>query len=117
MRLLTHNMLMCNKNNCTQGYPLKIEINQEPDSYKVEPQPVNPEFVKKMLSRMDYKALYETAKSLGIDLPVNFVNEDLENENFINAVHHAIFDFHVLEGRLVCPSCSHNYKISKGDFY
>ncbi|AFZ81637.1 hypothetical protein BEWA_010540 [Theileria equi strain WA] len=92
MRLITHNMLTCNKNKCTGGYPLKIELDENPNSFKIESQPVNPEFIKKLLPRIDYKALYTAASSLSVDLPMNYMEEDTENNNFINTVHHAIFN-------------------------
>ncbi|UVC54414.1 splicing component [Theileria orientalis] len=107
-------VLATGKEKCTGGYPLRIELKDQPESFKILEQPVDHEFVKKMLPRLDYNALYETAKSLDLALPRNYVSEDTNNDHFISAVHHALFNFHILEGRLVCPSCSHNYKISKG---
>lgn len=112
MRLLTHNLLQCNRKGCTGGFPLKVNAS----STDFQESEFNPEFIKAMLSKLEYSALVETAQSLDVNLlPPSFDPAvDLSDENFLKAVHDTISDFHVLEGSLVCPACSREFPITKG---
>ncbi len=112
MRLLTHNLLQCNRKGCVGGFPLKVQAT----ATSVEESEFNADFVRAMLSKLEYQALVETAQSLDVNLlPPSFDElADLEDENFLKAVHDVISDFHVLEGSLLCPSCSRQFPISKG---
>ena len=112
MRLLTHNLLQCNRKGCKGGFPLKVNAAET----TFEESDFNPIFVKAMLSKLEYGALVETAQSLEVNLLPPFFDpaKDLEDENFLKAVHATISDFHVVEGSLVCPSCSREFPITKG---
>ena len=61
MRLLLHNFLDCNIKTVKNGYPLKIE------AAKVKEIEVDydPDFLRHMFNRIDYKALREAAETLG----------------------------------------------------
>jgi multifunctional methyltransferase subunit TRM112 len=111
MRLLTHNMMMCNRKQCSGGFPLKIVVR---DSKNTETE-FNPNHIKAMLSRIDYDALVQTANSLGLGLlPPSYNQSDLDEDMFLRAVHESIMDFHVEEGELVCPKCDRKFPISMG---
>ncbi|KAK1933509.1 hypothetical protein X943_003970 [Babesia divergens] len=114
MRLITHNLLMCNTEKCVNGYPLKISPSIVDDACKTISQELNPQFIRKMLQRMDYPSLVDAAKSVGLDLPASYSESDLENDSFLAQVHHCILEFHVLEATLTCPQCGRVYTISKG---
>lgn len=116
MRLLTHNLLMCLKPGCGQdkGYPLQILAT------KVEKQPseLNVDFLLHILPTIDYKALY---KAVSVDLglsgfpeappaPEGKLNPE-QHGAFLQALHDALLDLHIIEGSLVCPSCKRSYPI------
>ncbi|KAK1445092.1 hypothetical protein BgAZ_109980 [Babesia gibsoni] len=114
MRLITHNLIMCNTDKCVGGYPLRISLSIEDNACKTEPQVLNPQFIRKIIKRMDYPVLVEAAKSIGLQLPSTYSEEDLEDEKFIAHIHHCILEFHVLEATMQCPKCDRVYKVSKG---
>ncbi|GBE58647.1 Trm112p family domain-containing protein [Babesia ovata] len=105
---------MCNRPRCSGGYPLRVSASMEDGSTKVEPQELNPEFIRKMLQRMDYGVLVEAARSLGTNLPESYSDADLESEEFIALVHRSILETHVLKGTLTCPKCERVYEINNG---
>ncbi|GFE53480.1 cell-cycle-associated kinase CDK [Babesia ovis] len=92
MRLVTHNLLMCNTPRCKGGYPLKVEVALGEDSSKVESQELDPGFIRKMLERMDYSVLVKTVRSVGMDLPDSYSDADLESEDFLLQVHRCILE-------------------------
>ncbi|CRH04059.1 tRNA m2G10 methyltransferase subunit, putative [Plasmodium relictum] len=115
MRLLTHNFLKCNETQCTGGYPLIIKLdNNVEENIKILDQEMNIEFIKNVLSKVDYDVLYKTAKQFDINLLPSYSSEHLENEEFLNSVHHALFKVHIMEGTLVCPKCSISFPIKDG---
>ncbi|KAL1204212.1 Multifunctional methyltransferase subunit TRM112-like protein [Cardamine amara subsp. amara] len=61
MRLIAHNMLSCNVKGVVNNFPLQIEAE------KVIEQEVgfNPDFLKHMFAKIDWKALVDGARSMG----------------------------------------------------
>ena len=61
MKLLTHNMLQCHIKGVKDGYPFKIEAE------KVEERPADydPDFLRHIFPRIQWKALREAASSMG----------------------------------------------------
>lgn len=111
MRLLTHNMLACNIRGVTNGYPLKLEVNQT----ETREADFNPEFLRRIFSKIEWKALREGAIAVGIeDLPEAAETENLEDEEFLRKFHRALLEVHVEEGALVCPETGRRFPISKG---
>ncbi|KJP88509.1 hypothetical protein AK88_01788 [Plasmodium fragile] len=92
MRLLTHNFLKCNETQCDGGYPLSLVLNSDAEeNMKIIEQEINVEFVKNVLTKVDYDVLYQTATQLGLNLPVSYTTQHLEDEEFLNSIHHALF--------------------------
>lgn len=111
MRLLTHNLMMCNRKQCSGGFPLGI-VAKETEITESE---FKPEHIRSMLSRIEYEALVSTAASVGMPmLPPTYSAADLEDEMFLKAVHDVIMDFRVIEGDLVCPKCERKFPVSMG---
>lgn len=61
MKLLTHNMLACHIKTVKNGYPFKIEATKVEE---IEAD-YDPDFLRRMFSRIEYKALREAAETLG----------------------------------------------------
>ena len=111
MRLLTHNLLMCNRKQCSGGFPLSIVATET----KLTESEFNPAQIRSLLSRIEYEALVQAASSVGMAmLPPSYSPSDLEDEMFLKAVHDVIMDFHVEEGDLVCPKCDRKFPVSMG---
>ena len=61
MKLLTHNMLTSKVlKNVVTGYPLKIEATK----VEVKKADFQPDFVARMLKKVDYKVLYDAAQTV-----------------------------------------------------
>ena len=65
MKLITHNILMCNKKGCTaNNFPLKL-IATKVELYNEEStMEYSQELVQKLLDKIDYRALYTTVNAL-----------------------------------------------------
>lgn len=116
MRLLTHNQLICLKPDCgqTKGFPLQIVAT------KVEKQPseLSTDFLLHILPTVDFKALHKAVSTdLGLagfpeapPAPEGKLNAE-EHGAFLQALHDALLDLHIIEGSLVCPTCKRVYPI------
>ncbi|KAF8819435.1 Trm112p family domain-containing protein [Cardiosporidium cionae] len=115
MRLLTHNLLVCNRQHCSGGFPLTVKLLGDIDNStnKVEID-FNEHLIQNLLNILDWESLTNTATSLGISLPPSFTESDKDDEMFLRAIHEVVLEFHILEGSLVCPACDRVYPISKG---
>lgn len=116
MRLITHNLLSCNIKGVTNGFPLKIEaekvIEKEVD--------FNPEFLRHMFAKIEWKALVEAARSLGYaefpeDSPdATAIESSVDDESLLKKLHHALLELHLEEGALVCPETGRKFPVNKG---
>ncbi|XP_027148742.1 multifunctional methyltransferase subunit TRM112 homolog A-like [Coffea eugenioides] len=111
MRLLTHNMLSSNIKGVTNGFPLRIEVE------KVVEKSVdfNPDFLKNMFAKIEYKALVEASRIMGYaELPDHAEPSMLESDDFLRKFHHALMELHLEEGTLVCPETGRKFPVNKG---
>ncbi|GLD94220.1 hypothetical protein PINS_up002831 [Pythium insidiosum] len=113
MRLITHNMLVCNKKGVENGFPLRIES----DVVEVIESEFHADFVRKMLTKLDYAAFLQGAKSLGVadGLPEQYdAAQHSTDEELLRKVHHALLDVHVKSGKLICPESGREFPIVDG---
>jgi multifunctional methyltransferase subunit TRM112 len=113
MKLLTHNMLTSAIiKGVKTGYPLKIEAGD----VQVSEVDFNPDFVARMIPKLEWTALVEAAESLGHlgDLPKELVPDNDSNEEFLKKVHHILLEIEVKEGDLVCPETGRKFPIKNG---
>ena len=127
MKLITHNMLMCNKKGCTtNNFPLIVKAAQV-DLYNEESQMAySKALMQRLLEKIDYPAFYNTAISLNWDgvnklppIPENNMSicDDpvwVENEDFLMTLHDLCCKRHITTGSLICPSCSREFPIKNG---
>ncbi|CAM9716850.1 unnamed protein product [Choristocarpus tenellus] len=111
MRLITHNMLKSNIRQ-VQGYPLGIEV------VKVVSQELefDKDFVFNMLGKLEWSVFREAAVTLGAgdNLPEK-VDEELRSDDaFLQKVHHALLEVHLIEGELVCPETGRKFPVREG---
>ena len=132
MKLFTHNLLQCNRKQCSGGFPLRIVLKQPLVDLLPRPAPAedyqledsfegvrygrefDPEFVKAMLQKVEWDALRSTVQELGASLPESVSPTDLENEDFLKTMHDTLFMQEVVEADLVCPQCARVFNVSSG---
>ncbi|XP_030495873.2 multifunctional methyltransferase subunit TRM112 homolog A [Cannabis sativa] len=111
MRLLTHNMLSSNIKGVTNGFPLRIQV-QKVVEREVE---LNPDFLKSMFSKIDWKALVDASRSIGYtELPDEVDPSMLDSDEFLRRFHHALLQLHIEEGVLFCPETGRRFPVIKG---
>ncbi|KAK8815376.1 hypothetical protein WA158_003588 [Blastocystis sp. Blastoise] len=112
MRLITHNFLMCTVKNCVAtNFPLIIETT--PEGLVIREEEMNPEFIKHIMNKLDWDALYQGASSIGIQIPQEKPT-DLDNEEILKGIHHAINEVDIISGKLICAHCHREYPIEEG---
>ncbi|CAF2205869.1 unnamed protein product [Brassica napus] len=110
MRLIVHNMLTCNIKGVINKFPLRIEaekvIKKEVD--------FNPDFLRHMLAKIEWKALVDGARSMGYtELPVHAPALE-SDELFFRKFHHALLELNLEEGSLVCQESGRKFPVNKG---
>mmetsp|Transcript_27792 Transcript_27792/g.76508 ORF Transcript_27792/g.76508 Transcript_27792/m.76508 type:complete len:138 (-) Transcript_27792:231-644(-) len=124
MRLLTHNLLQCNKKGVTNGFPLIIK----PIVMKYEESQFDKDFVSAMVPKLQYDALLqavqwvkeypEFANGTGLPsgglpaLPAEVPAEYQSDEDFLRRLHFLLFDVHLVEGKLVCPESGREFPVN-----
>ncbi len=111
MRLLTHNMLSSNIRGVTKGFPLELEV----ENFVTREVAFNPDFLKHMFPKIEWKALHDAAKKMDDnDLPEQVDASMLENDDFLHRFHHALLELHLEEGALICPETGRRFPVNKG---
>ncbi|KAL8652725.1 MAG: hypothetical protein Q9226_004143 [Calogaya cf. arnoldii] len=117
MKLLTVNFLTCAVKSCkssAESFPLHFqdaELEQRAIGY-------NPTFLSNILPRLDWDAVTTTALELGFTkLPATKPegSADTEEEHKVmRDLHTLLMETEVIEGKMVCRNCGHEYKIKEG---
>ncbi|KAG8564193.1 hypothetical protein GDO81_016363 [Engystomops pustulosus] len=112
MKLLTHNMLRSHVSGVTRGFPLIIRA----DEVKLNSVDFNREFVARMIPKLEWEALVQSAESLGhgSDLPRELASGYENDEEFLKKVHHVLLEVEVMEGALQCPESGTEFPINRG---
>ncbi|KAL8807518.1 MAG: hypothetical protein Q9182_000683 [Xanthomendoza sp. 2 TL-2023] len=117
MKLLTVNFLTCAVKACkssSSSFPLHFrdaELEQREIDY-------NPTFLTNILPRLDWAAITTTATELGFThLPAEKPDGSAETEEdgkVLRELHALLMETEVVEGKMVCGNCGHEYKIKEG---
>ncbi|KAI4169127.1 MAG: hypothetical protein LQ343_005921 [Gyalolechia ehrenbergii] len=117
MKLLTVNFLTCAVKACktsTLSFPLHFQ-DAELEQREVE---YNPTFLHNILPRLEWDAISTTAAELGFtNLPSSKPNgnpQAEEDHRVMRDLHTLLLETEVMEGRMVCGNCGHEYKIKEG---
>ena len=118
MRLLTHNLLQCNKKGVKNGFPLKIRA----EMIKVDETEFNKEFMVHMIQKLDWSALCGAVAEMRQapsaptipDLPAKIDDEMQGDEAFLRALHFVLLDVHLEEGCLICPESGREFPVQRG---
>ena len=131
MKLITHNILMCNKAGCTSNnFPLKLVANTVKLYEDAALMEYSKPLMQRLLQKIDLGALQHT---LSNDLkwqdvrPVFLDNAELsanpklanldelaENEEFLHNLWEICVHRHITEGMLHCNNCGRQYDIKNG---
>ncbi|XP_074028285.1 multifunctional methyltransferase subunit TRM112-like protein [Leptinotarsa decemlineata] len=109
-----HNILfigMCMKG-VSVGYPLGLNASD----VRVSEVDFNPEFVAKMIPKLDWSVLYNAAESIGQleDLPKELISNYENNPEFLKKVHHVLLEVDIINGELICPETGRKFPINNG---
>lgn len=114
MKLITHNFLACNIRGVKNGYPLEIEAT----NVEIRDTDFDPDFIRKIMGRVDYDVLRKAVKQVGVDiqLPARMDLDRLNNDDdeILQQLHHTLLEVHVEEGNFICPESGRRFPISKG---
>merc|ERR1711990_1208102 len=113
MKLMTHNLLMCNKKGCTiNNFPLKVTSSK----LEIQSIPLDEDIVKRFLKKIDLPALTGATKELDL-WKMSFEElkpEEFESKEVLSYLHHVLFEVMVIEGKLLCKGCNRDYEIRNG---
>ena len=95
------------------NFPLRIEVAE--GGIKQEETEFNASLAIRLLTKLDWDGLRQTASELGIaELPPSPPPAPEKDEAFLKSVHDLVLDVHITDGALVCPNCGRRYPITKG---
>ncbi|XP_043825534.1 multifunctional methyltransferase subunit TRM112-like protein [Dromiciops gliroides] len=107
MKLLTHNLLSSHVRGVgPPGFPLRIEATE----IRMSSVDFNPGFMTRMIPKMEWTALVETAESL----PWQLVDGYEKDEERLRKVQDVLLEVEVVERTLQCPESGLLFPISRG---
>ncbi|EPS27545.1 Multifunctional methyltransferase subunit trm112 [Penicillium oxalicum] len=115
MKVITANFVTCSVKDCktsAASFPLHFH-DAELEQLEVD---LQPEFIRNILPRIDWESLRITATELGFPaLPETKPEGDaLNDEQTLKDLHRLLLETSVVEGKLVCGNCGHQYVIKEG---
>ena len=95
-----------------RGYPLVIQATKI-DKVKAD---YNPEFLVRMLGRLEYAVLVHALEMIGMKdfLPVVLPEKFAEEEEFMKNLHHALLEIEIVDGEMICPLSGRKFPIKDG---
>ncbi|BGP56140.1 hypothetical protein JCM8202_005908 [Rhodotorula sphaerocarpa] len=114
VRLITQNLLSCPSRACAYptNFPLSFRNVERLEMVDAE---FNEEFVRGVLSRLEWQALRKSAAELGnTDLPEqapDATQPETVSVELLKTLHHVLLEIVVSDGEMVCPQCEHVYRI------
>ncbi|KAG8522661.1 Multifunctional methyltransferase subunit TRM112-like protein [Galemys pyrenaicus] len=124
MKLLTHNLLSSHVRGVgPRGFPLRLQATE----VRINPVEFNPDFVARMIPKVEWAALLEAADTVRtlfppplrsglhlVEVPKGPVEGYEQDEKFLRQMHHVLLEVDVLEGTLQCPESGRLFPISRG---
>ena len=94
------------------GWPLKIEASK----VETEKTDFNVDFIKNMLTKIDYNVFCAAAKQLdsNVELPETPPDKDTTDEEPYKKIHHALMEISLVEGNLICPESGRKFPVNNG---
>ncbi|KAL2002096.1 hypothetical protein VTN02DRAFT_657 [Thermoascus thermophilus] len=115
MKVITVNFITCAVKSCKtspSSFPLHFrdaELEQQDLDFQ-------PEFIRNVLPRIDWDGLRITASELGFpSIPeVKPEGDALDDEQTLKNLHRLLLETQIVEGKLICGNCGHEYRIKEG---
>ena len=99
MRLLAHNLLICNMPECQQhSFPLSLHIEES----VVRETEFNLANIKKLIHKLDWPALRRTVLEIGEKGFPEHPSDELGSEEFLKKLHRIILDVSMMKFRRTC---------------
>ena len=118
MKLITHNILMCNKKGCTKNnFPLKLAVKSFSDFEPENAQEFSAILMHRLLEKIDWPALRLTVASVpewAIQLPEEVTPELSQDDKFLHDLHLLLVRRQIVDGEMECPNCTRVYEIKNG---
>ncbi|MCJ1230535.1 hypothetical protein MMC12_007209 [Toensbergia leucococca] len=119
MKVLTVNFVTCAVKAC-KASPLAFPLHFSDAELEQREIVYNPAFLINVLPRIDWEALRATAAEVQ-DLPrfdtvpaTKPEGEDAQDGTVMRGLHTLLMETEVIEGKMVCGHCGHEYKIKEG---
>jgi multifunctional methyltransferase subunit TRM112 len=76
----------------------------------------NPDFVAKIIPKIDWTVLWNAAESIGqLEGLSQSVPENYENDqDFLKKAHHVLLEIDIINGELICPETGRKFPINNG---
>ena len=76
----------------------------------------NPEFIARVIPRLDWSVIVKAATELGhaSDLPSDLAENYENDQDFLKKVHHVLMEIDIINGDLVCPETGRKFPVSDG---
>ncbi|PYI09062.1 Trm112p-domain-containing protein [Aspergillus sclerotiicarbonarius CBS 121057] len=115
MKLITVNFLTCAVKGCKSA-PASYPLHFRDAELELQELEFQPEFILNIIPRIDWEGLRVMANELGFPkIPDNKPEGDaLKDEQLLKELHRLLLETHVVEGRLCCGNCGHEYMIKEG---
>ncbi|RPA94000.1 Trm112p-domain-containing protein [Choiromyces venosus 120613-1] len=119
MKILTTNYLTCALRAC-KSHPSSFPLHFRDAELQQDSLPFNAAFIANILPRIDWPALLTTATELGFtglpaEKPDLLATAEMEaDEGVGRELHRILLETQVVEGKLVCGNCGHEYAIHQG---
>ncbi|KAA6415989.1 MAG: DUF343 domain [Lasallia pustulata] len=115
MKLLTANFLTCAVKAC-QTSPLSFPLHFRDAELEHQALAYNPTFLANILPRIDWEAFKSTAAELGFSTVPGAKPEgaELGDEGVMRGLQRVLMETRVVEGKMVCGNCGHEYRIKEG---
>uniref|UniRef100_A0A4X1VCD2 Multifunctional methyltransferase subunit TRM112-like protein n=2 Tax=Sus scrofa TaxID=9823 RepID=A0A4X1VCD2_PIG len=108
MKLLTHNLLSSHVRGVgTRGFPLRLQATE----VRINPVEFNPDFVARMIPKVEWAALLEAADTLHlVEVPKEPIQGYEHDETFLRKMHHVLLEVRTCLSLALQP-CTHTWRL------
>uniref|UniRef100_A0A8C0KMR3 tRNA methyltransferase activator subunit 11-2 n=1 Tax=Canis lupus dingo TaxID=286419 RepID=A0A8C0KMR3_CANLU len=110
MKLLTHNLLSSHVRGVgPRGFPLRLQATE----VRINPVEFNPDFVARMIPKVEWAALLEAAETLHlVEVPKGPIEGYEHDEKFLRQMHHVLLEVRATSGHTAPSPPSDLYSLS-----
>ncbi|KAE8348411.1 hypothetical protein BDV28DRAFT_143540 [Aspergillus coremiiformis] len=115
MKLITANFLTCAVKGCKTS-PASFPLHFRDAELELQELEFQPEFICNIVPRINWDSFQAMANELGFPkiLDKKPESDDLKDEKILRELHRLLLETQIIEGRLICGNCGHEYLIKEG---